>query len=42
VLTTLPIVTLKGSKNPALAQAWDAFVVAHESELVSTFGFLPL
>lgn len=42
VLTTLPIVTLKGSKNSALAQAWDAFVVAHESELVSTYGFLPL
>jgi len=42
VVTTLPIVTLKDSKNAALAQAWDAFVVAHESELVGTYGFLPL
>jgi molybdate transport system substrate-binding protein len=42
VSTTLPIVTLKGSKNAALAQAWGAFVVAHEAELVSTYGFLPL
>ena len=34
VVTTLPIVALKDSKNAALAQAWDAFVVAHERELV--------
>ena len=42
VVTTLPIVTLEGSKNRALARSWVAFVVAHESELVSTYGFLPL
>jgi molybdate transport system substrate-binding protein len=42
VLTTLPIVTLKDSKNSALAQAWVAFVMAHENEIVSTYGFLPL
>lgn len=42
VLTTLPIVTLKESKNAALAQAWVAFVIAHENEIVSTYGFLPL
>jgi molybdate transport system substrate-binding protein len=42
VLTTLPIVALKSSKNSALANAWVDFVVAHQSELVSKFGFLPL
>jgi molybdate transport system substrate-binding protein len=42
VVTTLPIVALKDSKNSALAKAWDAFVVSHSSELVSTYGFLPL
>jgi molybdate transport system substrate-binding protein len=42
VLTTLPIVALDGSKNAALAKAWVAFVVAHQSELVSKYGFLPL
>jgi molybdate transport system substrate-binding protein len=42
VITTLPIVAVKGSKNTALAQAWVDFVVAHQSELVSKYGFLPL
>jgi len=42
VVTTLPIVTLKDSKNIALAKAWVAFVVAHENELTATYGFLPL
>jgi len=42
VLTTLPIVALKDSKNAALAKAWVAYVVAHQSELVSKYGFLPL
>jgi molybdate transport system substrate-binding protein len=42
VLTTLPIVALKASKNAALARAWVAFVVAHQAELVSSYGFLPL
>ncbi len=42
VITTLPIVALKNAKNAAVAKAWDAFVVSHASELVSTFGFLPL
>ena len=42
VLTTLPIVALKDSKNAALAHAWVDFVVAHQSELVSKYGFLPL
>jgi len=42
VITTLPIVLLKDAKNAALAQAWIDFVVAHESELVDTYGFLPL
>ena len=42
VLTTLPIVALKDSKNAALAKAWVDFVVAHQSELVSKYGFLPL
>jgi molybdate transport system substrate-binding protein len=42
VVTTLPIVALKGSKNSALAQAWVDFVVAHQQELVSKYGFLPL
>ena len=31
VVTTLPIVALKDSKNAALAQAWVDFVVAHKS-----------
>jgi molybdate transport system substrate-binding protein len=42
VLTTLPIVALKGSKNAALSRAWVDFVVAHKTELVSSYGFLPL
>jgi molybdate transport system substrate-binding protein len=42
VLATLPIVALKGSKNPTLAKAWVDFVVSHQSELVSKYGFLPL
>jgi molybdate transport system substrate-binding protein len=42
VVTTLPIVALKDAKSAAVAKAWDAFVVAHASELVSTYGFLPL
>jgi molybdate transport system substrate-binding protein len=42
VVTTLPIVVLKDAKNAPLAQAWVDFVVAHESELVDTYGFLPL
>jgi molybdate transport system substrate-binding protein len=41
-VTTLPIVTLKDTGNAALAEAWVAFVVAHQSELVDTYGFLPL
>jgi molybdate transport system substrate-binding protein len=42
VLTTLPIVTLKDSKNSALAQAWVTFVLSHQTDLDSTYGFLPL
>jgi molybdate transport system substrate-binding protein len=42
VVTTLPIVALKDAESSAVAKAWDAFVVAHASELVSTYGFLPL
>jgi molybdate transport system substrate-binding protein len=42
VITTLPIVALKGSSNLALAKAWEDYVVAHQSDLVSKFGFLPL
>jgi molybdate transport system substrate-binding protein len=42
VLATLPIVALKDAKNAALAKAWVDFVVAHQSELVSKYGFLPL
>jgi molybdate transport system substrate-binding protein len=42
ILTTLPIVALKNSKHAALAQAWVDYVVAHQSELVSKYGFLPL
>ena len=42
VVTTLPIVTLQGSKNGALSRAWVDFVIAHENELVATYGFLPL
>jgi molybdate transport system substrate-binding protein len=42
VITTLPIVVLKDAKNAAVAQAWSDFVVAHESELVDAYGFLPL
>jgi molybdate transport system substrate-binding protein len=40
VVTTLPIATVKGSKNAALAQAWVDFVVAHQGELVTKYGFL--
>jgi molybdate transport system substrate-binding protein len=42
VITTLPIVLLAGAENAPVAQAWIDFVVAHESELVDTYGFLPL
>ena len=42
VVTTLPIATVKESKNATLAQAWVDFVVAHKSELVATYGFLSL
>lgn len=42
VVTTLPIVTLKDSKNTALGQAWVDFVIAHTNELVATYGFLAL
>jgi len=42
ILTTLPIVALRDSKNAALAEAWVDYVVAHQSELVSKYGFLPL
>jgi molybdate transport system substrate-binding protein len=42
VVTTLPIVTLKDAKNSAVAQAWVDFVAAHATELVDTYGFLPL
>jgi molybdate transport system substrate-binding protein len=40
-LTTLPIATLKDSSHAALADAWVKFVVAHEQELVTKYGFLP-
>jgi molybdate transport system substrate-binding protein len=42
VVTTLPIVALKDSRNSALAQAWADFVVAHTDELVTKYGFLAL
>ena len=42
VTTTLPIVRLAATKRAALADEWIAFVVAHRSELVSKYGFLPL
>ena len=42
IVNTYPIVALKDSKNAALATAWVDFVVAHQSELVSKYGFLPL
>ena len=42
VLTTLPIVALKGTQHATLANAWIAFVLAHHGELESTYGFLPL
>jgi molybdate transport system substrate-binding protein len=42
VLTTLPIVALKDSRNAALARAWVDYVVDHRSELVGRYGFLPL
>ena len=42
VETTLPIAALKGSKNAAAARAWVDFVVAHNTELVNKYGFLPL
>ncbi len=38
--TSLPIGVVRGSKNEALAKAWDAFVVAHTSEFVAKYGFL--
>ncbi len=40
VVTTLPMATLTSSKNSSVAQAWVAFVLAHESDLVTTYGFL--
>ena len=42
VLTTLPIVALKDSKNSTLAKGWVDYVAAHQSELVNKYGFLPL
>lgn len=42
VITTLPVVTLAGSKNRAVASAFAAFVAARSGELVRRFGFLPL
>jgi molybdate transport system substrate-binding protein len=42
VVTTLPIVTIKDTKNSKLAQAWVDFVVAHRDELVAAYGFLAL
>ena len=42
VVTTLPIVVLKGSAHSDVARAWNDFVVAHENELASQFGFQPL
>jgi molybdate transport system substrate-binding protein len=41
-VTTLPIVALKGSGNGALSAAWVSFVIAHQSELVTKYGFLAL
>ncbi len=41
VITTLPIVVLQDAKNAPVAKAWSDFLVAHESELVDTYGFLP-
>lgn len=38
-ITAYPIVAIKGSKNAALADAWVAYVQAHESELQAA-GFL--
>jgi molybdate transport system substrate-binding protein len=38
-ITAYPIAAIKGSKNAALADAWVAFVQAHESELQAA-GFL--
>ena len=40
VVTDLPIATLKGSKNVAVAQLWVTFVSAHEADLVQRFGFV--
>jgi molybdate transport system substrate-binding protein len=42
VLTTLPIVALKGSTHADVATAWNNYVVAHQQALVSQFGFLAL
>ena len=42
LIATLPIVAIKGSTNAAVAEAWVDFVVSHQSELVSKYGFLPL
>src|SRR3954468_10875186 len=42
VITTLPIVVLKDSKNPSLVKAWVDYVVAHHDELVGKYGFLSL
>ena len=42
VRTTLPVVALRSSRNPTLAQAWVEFVVAHSGELVRNYGFVAL
>jgi molybdate transport system substrate-binding protein len=42
VVTSLPIVVLKASQRPALAQAWIDYVIAHQNDLVSKYGFLAL
>jgi molybdate transport system substrate-binding protein len=42
VITTLPVVTLKGAANSSVANAFVSFVAAHKDELVSKYGFLPL
>jgi molybdate transport system substrate-binding protein len=39
-ITDYPMATVKSTRNPALAQAWVAYVQAHESDLQAA-GFLP-
>ncbi len=41
VVTTLPMVVVKDAPNPTVARAWTDYVVAHRSEVVRQFGFLP-